>query len=110
MTIDLVAFFTGFRKFYLKFILNSGYRLAKHVTTELHTFGVLECSLYCLSNASICKSINYKARNHQQDSKNCQLNDATRATHPEDLQDDQNFDYYYQLEKVMFLLNIARFS
>ena len=32
------------------------------------------------------------------------------ATHPEDLQDDQNFDYYHRFEKVSLLSNIAQFS
>lgn len=80
------------------------------MTTELDTFDVLECSMYCLTSASMCKSINYKARNRQKNSKNCQLNDATAAAHHEDLQVAKNFDYYHRIEKVFSMLDIAELS
>ncbi|CAB4034419.1 Hypothetical predicted protein, partial [Paramuricea clavata] len=77
----------------------SGYRLCDHVISEHNTLNFLECSLYCLRKPSHCKSINYKARKHQHPSNNCQLNNATKTTHPQNLLPDKNYDYYQPLEK-----------
>ncbi|CAB3981088.1 Hypothetical predicted protein [Paramuricea clavata] len=52
-----------------------------------------------IQKPSDCKSINYKARKHQHPSTNCQLNNATKTKHPQNLQADKNYDYYEPLEK-----------
>ena len=81
----------------------AGYRLCDHVISEHNTLNFLECSLYCLRKPSDCKSINYKARKHQHPSKNCQLNNATKTAHPENLLPDKSYDYYEPLavQKVL---------
>ncbi|CAB4021589.1 Hypothetical predicted protein, partial [Paramuricea clavata] len=80
----------------------SGHRLCDHVISEHNTLNFLECSLYCLRKPSHCKSINYKARKHQHPSNNCQLNNATKTTHPQNLLPDKNYDYYQPLmEKII---------
>jgi hypothetical protein len=85
---------------YIFFKFSAGYRLNDHVISEHNTLNFLECSLYCLRKPSDCKSINYKARKRQHSSKNCQLNNATKTTHPQKLLVDENYDYYEQLKKV----------
>ena len=79
----------------------SGSRLNGHVFGEVDTFDALECSLRCLQERELCKSINYKARKHQRNSKTCQLNNATKNTHPNDELMDKEYDYY---EKVFHRL------
>ena len=83
------------------FKFSAGHRLCDRVISEHNTMNVVECSLHCLRKPSVCKSINYKARKHQQPSRNCQLNNATKTTHPQNLLPDKNYDYYSEpLEKV----------
>ncbi|XP_028411438.1 noelin-like [Dendronephthya gigantea] len=77
----------------------SGHRLTKHVVSERGTSNLLECCLYCLRKPSVCKSINYEARQHEQNSKNCQLINATKSTCPQNIMPDANYDYYEMLEK-----------
>ena len=88
-------FSTCISDIFLKFFV--GYRLSGHVISEHNTLNFLECSLYCLRKPFGCKSINYKARKHQHPSTNCQLNNATKTKHPQNLQADKNYDYYEPL-------------
>ena len=70
---------------------------------------VLECSLNCVRKACDCRSINYKARTHQLYSKNCQLVNVTKTTHPQNLLPDENYDNYQPIEMV-FTRFFYRFS
>jgi hypothetical protein len=87
------------------FIFSAGYRLCDHVINEHNTLNVVECSLYCLKKPSHCKSINYKARKHQHPSNNCQLNNATKTAHLQNLMLDKNYDYYEPLAMQKVLLD-----
>jgi hypothetical protein len=87
------------------FKFSAGYRLCDHVISEHNTLNFLECSLYCLRKPFDCKSINYKARKHQHPSKNCQLNNATKTAHPQNLLPDKNYDYYEPLVVQKVLLD-----
>ena len=78
----------------------AGSRMTDHVISNFHTMGSLECSMRCLKNLSVCKSINYKTKNYQLYSENCQLNNATKMTHPKDLLADRNYDFFQLVEKV----------
>ncbi|CAB4006041.1 Hypothetical predicted protein [Paramuricea clavata] len=71
----------------------AGRRLTGHVISELNTY-LVECCLYCLRKSSDCKSINFKATKHQTHSKNCQLINATKTSHPQNLLADKNYDNY----------------
>ena len=86
------------------FTFPSGYRLCDHVIGEHNTLNFLECSLYCLRKPG-CKSINYKARKHNHPSKNCQVNNATKTAHSQNLLSDKNYDYYepLALQKVLLI-------
>ncbi|CAB4007175.1 Hypothetical predicted protein, partial [Paramuricea clavata] len=77
--------------------LQKCYRLYGHVISEHNTLNFLKCSLYCLRKPSHCKSINYKARKHKHPSNNCQLNNATKTAHPQNLLPNKNYDYYEPL-------------
>jgi hypothetical protein len=81
----------------------TGHRLTGPLIKELNTY-LAECGLYCLAQSPDCKSFNYKSRGHHMYSKNCQLINATRKTHPQNLLHDENYDYYEQLalSKVYF--------
>ena len=70
---------------------------------------VLECSLNCVRKACDCRSINYKARTHQLYSKNYQLVNVTKTTHPQNLLPDENYDNYQPIEMV-FTRFFYRFS
>ncbi|XP_028411402.1 noelin-like [Dendronephthya gigantea] len=80
-------------------ISTSGHRLTNHVVSERETSNVLECSLYCLRKSSVCKSFNYKARKREQNFKNCQLNNATKSMNPQNILQDNKYDYYEMLNK-----------
>ena len=78
-------------------------KVTDYVISEHNTLNFLEYSLYCLRKPSHCKSINYKARKHRHPSTNCQLNNVTKITHPQNLLSDKNYDFYVPLEKVFFI-------
>lgn len=79
----------------------AGERFKNHVISQHETANVLECSQYCLRK-SYCRSFNFKVkrRTHQSDLKNCQLNNATKRTHPQNSFADKNYDYYELLRQV----------
>ena len=86
-----------------------GHRLSGYLVSEHRTMNVLECSLHCLQKSSTCRSINYRAQGRQDLFKNCHLNNATKATHPQNLQLDENFDYYESIENEGEKVNIKNY-
>ena len=79
----------------------TGHRLTGNVMGELSTSSVIECSLYCIQKPSECKSINYRDTKRQ-DSINCQLINATKTTHPQNLIADGNYDNYEPIITAVF--------
>ena len=75
----------------------TGHRVSGPVINELNTY-LVECGLFCLAQASDCKSINFRSGDHHRYSKNCQLINATKKTHPQNLLADENYDHYEPLE------------
>ena len=71
----------------------TGHRVSGPVINELNTY-LVECGLFCLAQASDCKSINFRSGDHHRYSKNCQLINATKKTHPQNLLADENYDHY----------------
>ena len=55
---------------------------------------------------SECKSINYRAKQRQDYSINCQLINATKTTHPQNLWEDRNYDNH---EPIITTVNLRRF-
>ena len=89
-------------------IFLKGHRLTGNVIHELNTLNLLECSLYCIRKPSECKSINYRATKRLDYSINCQLINATKTTHPQNLLPDENYDYYEPiLEKVFLIIDFS---
>ena len=74
-----------------------GHHLTKHVISEHKASSVTECAQYCLRKSSSCKSINYKSRQNQDSSKNCQLNNATKSDQPQNLMVNDGYNYYETL-------------
>ena len=80
----------------------AGGRLTEFVIGEHDTLDFSECTFFCLENSSWCKSINYQRRKNKSFARNCQLNNASKTSHPMSLLADKNYDHYEQLE-VVFL-------
>lgn len=81
----------------------AGGRLTDNVISEHDTLDFWECALFCLEKFSLCKSINYRERNNESHSKNCELNKASKASYSLSLLDDENYDYY-DLSAEVFLI------
>jgi hypothetical protein len=81
----------------------TGHRLTGNVIRELNTLNLLECSLYCIRKPSECKSINYRATKRQEYSINCQLINATKTTHPQNLVADESYDNYEPIPETVSL-------
>ncbi len=77
-------------------LILTGHRVSGPVINELNTY-LAECGLYCLAKAPDCKSFNYRSGDHHRYSKNCQLINATKKTHPQNLLPDENYVHYEQL-------------
>ena len=90
-------------------LLFLGHHLTEHVFTQYKTASITECAQYCVREISTCKSINYKSRHMNQDSsKNCQLNNVTKLTQPQNLVVNIDYNYYEPLIKVRYIN--ARFN
>jgi precorrin-6B methylase 2 len=78
-----------------------GRRLTANVIGEMNAVSIIECALYCIQKSSECKSINYRATKRRDYASNCQLTNATKTTHPQNLLADENYDNYEPItEKV----------
>ena len=86
----------------------TGHRLTGNVIRELNTLSPVECALYCIRKPPECKSINYRETKRQKNSINCQLINATKTTHPQNLLADENYDNYEQITKMVFSKNFHK--
>ena len=90
------------------FIFILGHQLTKHAISEHKASSVTECVQYCLRKSSSCKSVNYKSRQNQDSSKNCQLNNATKSIQPQNLMVNDGYNYYEPLlTKVRKLIHLS---
>ena len=77
-----------------------GHHFSNQIISEHKTASITECALNCLTQRSSCKSISFKSGQKQYPSKNCQLNNATKFTHPQNLIVNVDYNYYEPLVKV----------
>ena len=82
----------------------AGHRLAGDLTCELNAVNLVECLLHCVRKPSDCKSINYRPTKRNDYSINCQLVNATKKTHPQNVVLHQSYNNYEPMEMVFLVI------
>lgn len=81
-----------------------------HLIRRYSTSEVFDCTLQCLDEQPICKSINFKEENQFGASKNCELNNATHSACANTLLHAQNFSYYEVIELQGIVSSVYLFT